>query len=121
MNDLVPLDPITAAWHPAGWSADIGPGPHRVTLFGRDHVVFRDATGAPVTLPDACPHRGTSLALGAVVAGEVLCPYHGWAFDGRGRCTRIPSLGADAPIPEGAHTTSLPTVERDDRRPPDRR
>jgi phenylpropionate dioxygenase-like ring-hydroxylating dioxygenase large terminal subunit len=113
LTDMQAADPIAAAWHPAGWARDIGAGPHPVRLLGRELVVFRDGSGAAVTVPAACPHRGTNLGLGSVVDGQVRCPYHAWSFDSTGRCTRIPSLGADDRIPDGAHTTTYPTVERD--------
>lgn len=116
MSESVPVvapDPITAAWHPVGWSAAIGSGPHPVSLLGQRVVVFRDAAGAATTVPAGCPHRGTDLGLGTVVDGELRCPYHSWSFDGAGHCTRIPSLAAGGRIPDGAHTRTYPTVERD--------
>ena len=106
-TDTSGIDPIAAAWHPAGWARDIGGGPHTLTLVGRELVVFRVAVGTAVTVPAACPHRGTHLGLGSVVDGQIRCPYHAWSFDGAGRCTRIPSLAADGRIPAGAHTVTL--------------
>lgn len=107
------LDPIASAWHPAARSADLGDGPVPVTLLGRRLVLFRGADGAAAAVPAACPHRGTDLGLGTVEGGELLCPYHAWRFDSSGRCTRIPSIGTDGRIPEGAHTSTFPAVERD--------
>jgi vanillate O-demethylase monooxygenase subunit len=74
--------------------------------------VFRDRTGAPVTLAAACPHRGTDLRLGAVVDGTAVCPYHGWRFGTGGGCVLIPSQAPGTPIPPGAAATAHPTVER---------
>jgi phenylpropionate dioxygenase-like ring-hydroxylating dioxygenase large terminal subunit len=31
--------------------------------------------------------------------GRIECGYHGWAFEGGGRCTRIPQLAAGKKIP----------------------
>lgn len=112
-NETNGTDPIGVAWHPAGWARDVGSGPHAVTLLGSELVVFRTASGAAATVPAACPHRGTNLGLGAVVDGQIRCPYHAWSFDGTGRCTRIPSLATDGRIPDAAHTTTFPTIERD--------
>ena len=39
-----------------------------------------------------------------------MCPYHGWQFDGDGRCTKIPSLGHDAKIPGRVRVDSYPVV-----------
>jgi vanillate O-demethylase monooxygenase subunit len=74
----------------------------RVTLLGRDWVVAR-IDGRVAALPDACPHRGSPLSAGCVVDATVQCAYHGYRFDGDGRCVRIPALGPDSPIPPRAH------------------
>jgi vanillate O-demethylase monooxygenase subunit len=103
------LDPISAAWHVVARSIDVADEPLAVTLLGQRLVVFRTTAGV-AALPAECPHRSTDLALGRVVDGEVVCPYHGWAFDGTGRCTRIPS---SASIPPAAHTIAHRTCERD--------
>ena len=39
-------------------------------------------------------------------------PYHGWTFDGDGKCTRIPAQPPEAPIPRKARVDSYPTEER---------
>jgi phenylpropionate dioxygenase-like ring-hydroxylating dioxygenase large terminal subunit len=103
------LDPIQAAWHVVARAADVTDAPLGLTLLGRRLVVFRAARGV-AALPAACPHRSTDLALGRVVDGEIVCPYHGWSFDGTGRCTRIPSGSA---IPPGAHSLAHRICERD--------
>src|SRR5262249_53900684 len=42
---------------------------------------------------DRCAHRNSPLSLGAVDAdGRLACPYHGWRFDGEGRCRLVPGL-----------------------------
>ncbi|GIT36389.1 MAG: hypothetical protein Ct9H300mP6_02570 [Gammaproteobacteria bacterium] len=38
-------------------------------------------------------HRGGSLSGGKIVKDCVQCPYHGWQFNGAGKCQQIPSLG----------------------------
>jgi 3-ketosteroid 9alpha-monooxygenase subunit A len=46
-----------------------------------------------------CPHMGAHLGYGirdqaghgsAVVGESIVCPFHGWAYDGEGKCTNIP-------------------------------
>lgn len=51
---------------------------------GRVLVVFRSATGL-VVAKDDCPHQGASFAEGRVRDGCLVCPFHGWTFDGEGR------------------------------------
>jgi phenylpropionate dioxygenase-like ring-hydroxylating dioxygenase large terminal subunit len=63
-------------------------------------------------LADTCIHRGASLGLGKVKGNHVQCPYHGWQFDGDGRCRTIPSLGSGAKVPGRARVDSYPVEER---------
>jgi len=65
----------------------------RVELLGTPYVLFRGANGEPAALLDRCPHRNAPLSLGRLVEGGRLeCRYHGWQFEGGGRCALIPGL-----------------------------
>jgi phenylpropionate dioxygenase-like ring-hydroxylating dioxygenase large terminal subunit len=100
-------------WYPVCTTADLtAAAPQRAQILGLKFVAFRDAQGEAHVLADTCVHRGGSLAAGKVVDGRIACPYHGWQFDGTGRCTFIPSLGADGSIPARAKVDSYPVVER---------
>jgi phenylpropionate dioxygenase-like ring-hydroxylating dioxygenase large terminal subunit len=99
-------------WYPVCASSELTNKPIRVTMLKHDFVAFRDNNGRAAVLSDTCVHRGGSLSAGRVVAGRIACPYHGWQFDGTGRCTRIPSLGEEGPIPARAKVDSYPVVER---------
>lgn len=78
-------------------------------------VLFRDGGGQARCLVDLCPHRSTPLSLGLERDGALECPYHGWRFDGDGRCVRLPVLAPGEAIPEeGTRCRSYPTRERDD-------
>ncbi len=39
---------------------------------------------------DICPHRGAPLSHGWVQHGQLVCPYHGWCFDSKGKNTFVP-------------------------------
>lgn len=65
------------------------------TLLGVPLALFRDARSQPAALLDRCPHRQAPLSAGRLHAGELACPYHGWRFDGSGRCTRVPGVECD--------------------------
>jgi phenylpropionate dioxygenase-like ring-hydroxylating dioxygenase large terminal subunit len=104
-------DPLELAWHPACLGTELGSGPLGLRLLGRDLVAFRDAGGVARVVGGRCPHRGTSLALGTVAEGCVVCPYHGWRFDGIGACTRIPSQDAGLPVPPAARLPGLASRE----------
>lgn len=78
-------------WHCAGWSRELASAPLGRKVLGRDVVLFRDATGTARALGARCPHRGADLAQGEVVDGCLQCPFHGWRFDGLGKCVDVPS------------------------------
>jgi nitrite reductase/ring-hydroxylating ferredoxin subunit len=49
--------------------------------------------GAPVAMPDRCPHRDIALSGGLVRDGVLTCPGHFWRFDlGTGRRTDLPEV-----------------------------
>ena len=84
--------------------------PRPITILGRDFVVWRSG-GAPEghaeaewsVFEDVCPHRRAPLSTGKVVGCHLMCRYHGWEFDGAGRCVKLPMSppagGADPSSP----------------------
>ena len=78
-------------WHPVCYSSDLGTEkPLGVTLMGEKVVVAR-LGGSLVAMHDRCPHKGAALSLGQVLDCKLECPYHGWQFDAKGNCVRIPA------------------------------
>jgi phenylpropionate dioxygenase-like ring-hydroxylating dioxygenase large terminal subunit len=61
-------------------------------LLGEPILLGRGSDGGVFALRDICPHRGIPLTDGRFDGREIECCYHGWRFDGAGRCTAIPSL-----------------------------
>lgn len=86
--------------------------PLALTLQGEPLVLFRDAQGKPHALYDRCPHRNVPLSLGKVRRdnGTLECVYHGWQFEGDGRCVHVPSKAT--PIREACHARAFATRER---------
>ena len=76
-------------------------------VLGERLAVFRDADGRAAGLPDRCLHRNAPLSKGCVLNGELVCPYHGWRYDGSGRVTHIPS---QAPATDYGHRMPRPEV-----------
>ena len=75
-------------------AADVGTRPVPVGAGGQAFVVVRLRPGGEVSaFPARCPHRLVPLAAASVADGRLQCPYHGWRFDGDGRCVDIPALG----------------------------
>lgn len=80
---------IHDAWLPICAVQEIKDKPLRRLLHGHPLVVFNGQNG-PAVLRDRCPHRNVPLSDGQVRGGVVVCPYHGWEFDGHGVCRKIP-------------------------------
>ncbi|HEY0466849.1 MAG TPA: aromatic ring-hydroxylating dioxygenase subunit alpha [Polyangiaceae bacterium] len=84
---------LTRFWYVACQSAELGDRPFARNVLGVPLVLFRGSDGKAAALLDRCPHRNVPLSLGRVVAGGRLeCAYHGWQFEGNGRCAQIPGL-----------------------------
>jgi phenylpropionate dioxygenase-like ring-hydroxylating dioxygenase large terminal subunit len=66
--------------------------PAAFTLLEQDLVLWWDGgAGCWRAFADLCPHRLVPLSEGRInETGQLECPYHGWCFDGDGRCTTIP-------------------------------
>lgn len=91
-------------WTPLALSSEVRRKPIRRVVATVPVVLFRGTEGQPAALVDRCPHRGVALSLGKVDDGCLVCPFHGWRFDGRGTNVGVPwnpdvrrdRLGAEA-------------------------
>lgn len=103
--------PFARGWFVIGWSGDVAPGDVKpLRYLGRDLVLWRSADGTPAVHDAHCPHLGAHLGVGGKVDGEQLvCPFHAWAFDRHGACTRIPYA---TKIPPRAALRAWPVTER---------
>lgn len=99
-----------SGWFRVGATADLRAGRAKpIRYFGRDLVLFRGRDGKARLLDAHCPHMGAHLAYGGEVRGDsIVCPFHGWRFDGAGRCVEIPYCRK---IPAQATTGSWPVRE----------
>jgi nitrite reductase/ring-hydroxylating ferredoxin subunit len=105
--------PLPNGWFIVATSGELATGevvPRR--YFGRDLVLFRTQSGAPRLMDAYCAHLGAHLGVGGRVEGEsVVCPFHGWCYDGdSGKCVDIPY--GTGRIPSQARVRSFPTIER---------
>lgn len=91
-------------FHPVAQVIDLGDRPLAAHLMEQDLVLWRDSTGRVHAAADRCPHRGAALSLGRVHHGPngdtLECAYHGWRFDGTGRCIAVPAVPHFIPPPE---------------------
>lgn len=98
------------AWYAVAWSHEVGrQEPLARTTCNIAMVLWRKSDGTVAALQDACWHRLLPLSLGHLDGDEVVCRYHGLAFDGDGQCTRMPSQDKLNP---SACVRAYPVVER---------
>lgn len=104
-------------WYIACLSGELPAGrrvrPLGRVIYDRGLVLFRDARGHPVCLPDRCLHRNALLSGGVVLDGRLACAYHGWTYDGRGRVIDVPSEGPAGAGAQPRCLAPLPCVEQD--------
>lgn len=105
------------AWYPVAYIEDLDKAkPTRFTLLEQDVVIWWEPKAKTWRVfADQCPHRLAPLSEGRVnEAGQLECPYHGWAFSGNGMCEHIPQQPADgeAHVSNRACVASMPTEVR---------
>lgn len=79
-------------WYVACRSKNLTNKPLGKKILNEEIVLFRDSNNNAVILKDVCPHRNVQLSKGKNNKGNLQCAYHGWEFDGKGKCVFIPSL-----------------------------
>jgi phenylpropionate dioxygenase-like ring-hydroxylating dioxygenase large terminal subunit len=96
-------------WHVVAAAHDIAAGQLvPLTLLERDLVGWRDADGQVHVWEDLCIHRGARLSKGFIRNDKVICPYHGWNYDGSAQCVLMPAAPKEAPLKKAraiAHKT----------------
>jgi phenylpropionate dioxygenase-like ring-hydroxylating dioxygenase large terminal subunit len=101
------------AWYPVAYLDDLDPAnPSAFTLLGVDLVLWFDrSSGSWRAFADVCPHRLVPLSQGRLnAAGDLECPYHGWTFNGTGRCTAIPQATEGQAMGQRSHCRSYATA-----------
>lgn len=87
-------------WYPVAWASELKPGNIMpVVIWQQAIAVYRDAAGKLQALEDICPHKGVALHKGKVQGSNLACGYHGWEFDGSGKCVSIPYLPQTQKLP----------------------
>jgi phenylpropionate dioxygenase-like ring-hydroxylating dioxygenase large terminal subunit len=109
-------------WYPIILAKDLHPHkPEKVKVLGMNLVAFRSDDGSANVISDTCCHRGGSLSgkwngdssTKRIINDAIVCPYHGWEFNGKGKCVNIPSLGYESnKVPSRAKIDAYPTQEK---------
>lgn len=72
-------------WYAVEQSSRLKKGEVLETKFwGRSIAVFRTQDGRVHAVENRCAHRHVELSRGEVVDCRLVCPYHGWSYDGEG-------------------------------------
>jgi phenylpropionate dioxygenase-like ring-hydroxylating dioxygenase large terminal subunit len=90
-----PFPGLPTGWYAVATGREVPAG--RVVArryFGRELVIWRTRSGALRVSGAFCPHLGAHLGRAGRVEGELLrCGFHGFRFDGSGRCVATPGGG----------------------------
>ncbi len=91
-------------WYPLAWSHELKRGKTLAVRFAGEPIVLARPESGPVfALEDRCAHRQVPLSKGVVQGDAIRCCYHGWTYDGAGRCVDVPYLGKDK-LPNGVRS-----------------
>lgn len=86
-------------WHVVATSAEIETGQVvALRLLEHELVGWRESNGQVHVWEDLCIHRGSRLSKGFVRNDLIVCPYHGWNYDGSARCVLMPATPLDPPL-----------------------
>jgi nitrite reductase (NADH) small subunit len=70
-----------ARWVRVASENDVSVGNSKgVSVEGKEIGLFNVA-GEFYAMDNLCPHRGAPLSDGRMVGAQIVCPWHGWAFD----------------------------------------
>jgi 3-ketosteroid 9alpha-monooxygenase subunit A len=94
-----PFPAVPDGWFSVAASDDIAVGQvTRLHYLDRELVAFRGDDGNARVFDAHCPHLGAHLGVGGRVCGDgIVCPFHGWRFDGEGRVVEVPRLDRRPP------------------------
>lgn len=77
-------------WYAAELSKSLGRGEVKEVVFWRTSIaVYRGQDGTVRAMENRCAHRQLRLSEGAVEGNLLVCNYHGWKYDGGGKCKEI--------------------------------
>ena len=108
MHARAPTFPLNA-WYAAAWDAEVKHALLPRAIGGKKLVFYRTSAGEAVALEDACWHRLLPLSMGRLRGDDLVCGYHGLAFNPRGRCVFMPSQDTINP---SAAVRAFPLIEK---------
>lgn len=82
---------LSQFWHPVALSSEVQDTPLAVQLLDERIALYRLSDNVVRAVRDLCLHRGAPLSSGCIRNDRLVCPYHGFEYDGCGRCVGIPA------------------------------
>jgi len=77
-------------WYAVEFGKKLRPGQVSAVVWWKTSIaLYRDDAGKLSALEDRCAHRQLPLSCGRVEGSRLVCQYHGWKYDGAGRCVEI--------------------------------
>lgn len=89
-----------------------GKQPIGVTRLNEKLVLWRKSDGSIGCIADKCCHRGAALSGGWLKEDELICPFHGFAYDTSGKVTLIPANGKASPVSERYKVPGYQAIEK---------
>ncbi|PSB11779.1 Rieske (2Fe-2S) protein [Pleurocapsa sp. CCALA 161] len=99
-------------WYPVMPVSQMSGQPEGFELLGQKLVLWLDDSGRAIVASDRCCHRSAQLSKGKIIDGNIVCPYHGWRYDGQGVCVKVPQLEDSSQIPKGYQINTYLAQER---------
>ena len=106
-----PFSPFPTGWYWVEFSENLKKGKlHSKKWMGRQTVFWRDDSGKVCLAKAVCPHLGANLSPecgGRLKDGCLVCPFHGFTYNARGRCVNTPT----GPLNTSVQLETYPTYE----------
>ncbi len=104
---------IRNSWYVADFGRNFKFELQKKVITGLPIVMWRNLEGEVVAFDGRCPHKGFPLWESNLLKdGTLQCGYHGFCFNGTGKCTDVPSQ-RDLPIAPTADLRRYPVTEQD--------
>lgn len=104
---------LRSYWQPVALVSEMpGERPVKaVRIMSEDLVLFKKREGWGL-ISRYCAHRGVDLSYGRLEEDGIRCLYHGWLYDGQGRCVEQPAEPDHSQFLGKIRISNYPCVER---------